>query len=182
MKGNKILSIWQALPFSSLKSLRVLLASSLFSFVCEVRLLSFSNNFGVCNRYPFGLQYVAQYSVGTSIRTLKTRTQFLRRPFQFSVNEVFRMKAEHFSFKRWKFWRFESLRNSRGRRRSVQVSKLFMANIYAVSRAVKLVLLRKGRVMCDIFKETVLFLKLDTKGSQVFRKFINSSWNSICLE
>ena len=28
-----------------------------------------------------------------------------------------------------------------------------MANIYAVSRAVKLVLLRKGRVMCDIFKE-----------------------------
>ena len=44
-------------------------------------------------------QYVAQYPDGTSIRTLETRTQFLRRPFQFSVNEVFRMKAEHFSFK-----------------------------------------------------------------------------------
>ena len=56
-------------------------------------------------------------------------------------------------------YRSESTRNSRRRRRSVQVSKLFMANIYAVYCAVKLVLLRKGRVMCDIFKETVLFLK-----------------------
>ena len=45
------------------------------------------------------LQYVAQYPDGTSIRTLKTKTQFLRRPFQLSVNEVFRMKAEHLSFK-----------------------------------------------------------------------------------
>ena len=45
------------------------------------------------------LQYVAQYPDGTSIRTLETKTQFLRRPFQFSVNEIFRMKAEHFSFK-----------------------------------------------------------------------------------
>ena len=45
------------------------------------------------------VQYVAQYPDGTSIRTLETKTQFLRRPFQFSVNEVFRMKAEHFSFK-----------------------------------------------------------------------------------
>jgi len=46
------------------------------------------------------LQYVdAQYSVATSSRTLKTKTQFLRRPFQLSVNEVFRIKAEHFSFK-----------------------------------------------------------------------------------
>ena len=45
------------------------------------------------------IQYVAQYPDGTSIRTLETKTQFLRRPFQFSVNEVFRMKAEHFSFK-----------------------------------------------------------------------------------
>ena len=43
--------------------------------------------------------YVAQYPAGTSMRPLKTKTQFLRRPFQFSVNEVFRMKAEHFSFK-----------------------------------------------------------------------------------
>ena len=45
------------------------------------------------------VQYVAQYPDGTSIRTLETKTQFLRRPFQFSVNEVLRMKAEHFSFK-----------------------------------------------------------------------------------
>ena len=45
------------------------------------------------------LQYVAQYPDGTSIWTLETKTQFLRRPFQFSVNEVFQMKAEHFSFK-----------------------------------------------------------------------------------
>ena len=45
------------------------------------------------------VQYVAQYPDGTSIRTLKTKTQFLRRPFQLSVNEVFRMKAEHLSFK-----------------------------------------------------------------------------------
>ena len=44
--------------------------------------------------------YVAQYPDGTNIRTLKTNTQFLRRPFQLSVNEVFRIKAEHFSFKR----------------------------------------------------------------------------------
>ena len=45
------------------------------------------------------VQYVAQYPDGTSIRTLKTKNQFLRRPFQLSVNEVFRMKAEHLSFK-----------------------------------------------------------------------------------
>ena len=45
------------------------------------------------------IQYVAQYPDSTSIRTLETKTQFLRRPFQFSVNEVFRMKAEHFNFK-----------------------------------------------------------------------------------
>ena len=43
--------------------------------------------------------YVAQYLAGTSMPPLKTKTQFLRRPFQFPVNEVFRMKAEHFSFK-----------------------------------------------------------------------------------
>ena len=48
--------------------------------------------------YALTVQYVAQYPDGTSIRTLETKTQFLRRPFQFSVNEVFRMKAEHFSF------------------------------------------------------------------------------------
>ena len=49
--------------------------------------------------FPRSIQYVAQYPDGTSIRTLETKTQFLRRPFQFSVNEVFRMKGEHFSFK-----------------------------------------------------------------------------------
>ena len=43
--------------------------------------------------------YVAQYPAGTGMRPLKTKTQFLRRPFQFSVNEVFWMKPEHFTFK-----------------------------------------------------------------------------------
>ena len=61
-----------------------------------------------------------------SIRTLKTKTQFLRRPFQLSVNEVFRMKANISALRR-RFWRVESLRNSRRRRRSVQVNKHFMA-------------------------------------------------------
>jgi len=89
------------------------------------------------------VQYVAQYPDGTSIRTLKTKTQFLRCSFQLSVNKVCRMKAEHFGYK-MKFWRVESLRNSRRRRRSVQVNKHFMANIYAVYCAVKLVLIRKG--------------------------------------
>ena len=46
------------------------------------------------------VQYVAQYPDGTSIRTLQTKTQFLRRPFQLSVNEVFRMKAESVSASR----------------------------------------------------------------------------------
>ena len=41
-----------------------------------------------------------RYSMLPSIRTLETKTQFLRRLFQFSVNKVFRMKAEHFSFKK----------------------------------------------------------------------------------
>ena len=45
------------------------------------------------------VQYVAQYPDSTSIGTLETKTQFWRRPFQFSVNEVCWMKAEHFSFK-----------------------------------------------------------------------------------
>ena len=47
----------------------------------------------------FRLLYVAQYPDGTSIQTLKTKTQFLGPPFQLSVNEVFQMKAEHFIFK-----------------------------------------------------------------------------------
>ena len=41
---------------------------------------------------PLGLAMT--YSMLPSIRPLKTKTQFLRRPFQFSVNEVFRIKAE----------------------------------------------------------------------------------------
>ena len=49
--------------------------------------------------FALPLQYVAQYPDGTSIRTLKTKTQFLRRPFQLSANEVFQKKAEHFTFK-----------------------------------------------------------------------------------
>ena len=52
-----------------------------------------------CLELRHALQYVAQYPDSTSIRTLETKTQFLRRPFQFSVNEVLQMKAEHFSFK-----------------------------------------------------------------------------------
>ena len=36
--------------------------------------------------------YVAQYPAGISMRPLENKTQFLRRPFQFSVNEVFRMQ------------------------------------------------------------------------------------------
>ena len=44
------------------------------------------------------------------------------------------------------------------RRRSVQVSELFMANIYAVYCAAKQVLFRNGVVICDIFKEIVLYI------------------------
>ena len=51
------------------------------------------------NKTKEEIQYVARYPDGTSIRTLETKTQFLRRPSQSSVNEVFRMKAEHFRFK-----------------------------------------------------------------------------------
>ena len=40
-----------------------------------------------------------EYSMLPSIRALKTKTQFLRGPFQISVNEVFQTKAEHFGFK-----------------------------------------------------------------------------------
>ena len=42
------------MPFSSLKCLLPLLASSLFSFFL-LSTINFSHNFGVCNRYPFGL-------------------------------------------------------------------------------------------------------------------------------
>ena len=100
------------------------------------------------------LQYVSQYPADTSIRPLKTKTQFLRRPFQLSVNELFRMKAEHFSFKKNVMVSLQLAKQCCRRRRSVQVSKLFMPNIYAVYCAAKLVLFRNGLVICDIFKET----------------------------
>ena len=74
------------------------------------------------------LQYVAQYPDGTSIRTLKTKTQFLRRPFSYRQTKYFKRKL-NISALRQKLWRVESLRNSRRRRRSVQVNKHFMANI-----------------------------------------------------
>ena len=48
------MSFQQTLPFSSLKSLLLLLASSLFSFL-PLSTINFSHNFVVCNRYPFGL-------------------------------------------------------------------------------------------------------------------------------
>ena len=68
------------------------------------------------------------------------------------------MEAEDFSFKMHVLAGY-SLRNSCRRRQSVQVSKLFMVNIYPVYCAVKLVVFKKGLVICDIFKETVLYLK-----------------------
>ena len=97
------------------------------------------------------VQYVAQYPDGTSIRTLTTETQFLRRPFQLSVNEVFRMKAEHFGFKMkvlasWKF-----AKQSQRTPFPVQVNKHFTANIYAVYCAVKI--LKEVR-----FSESLLIL------------------------
>ena len=72
-----------------------------FSFIYTNNCEHFHKWFGTLyrdNSVLMRVQYVAQYPDGTSIRTLKTKTQFLRRPFQFSVNEVFRIKAEHFSF------------------------------------------------------------------------------------
>ena len=72
-----------------------------FSFIYTNKCEHFHKWFGTLyrdNSVLMRVQYVAQYPDGTSIRTLKTKTQFLRRRFQFSVNEVFRMKAEHFSF------------------------------------------------------------------------------------
>ena len=48
------MSLKQTLPFSSLKSLLLLLASSLFSFLL-LSTITFTHYFVVCNRYPFGL-------------------------------------------------------------------------------------------------------------------------------
>ena len=71
----------------------------LFSLTCSVDFFMLSPYRPLKVSYCICLQYVAQYPDGTSIRKLKTKTQFLRRTFQLSVNEVFRMKAEHFGFK-----------------------------------------------------------------------------------
>ena len=48
------MSLKQTLPFSSLKSLLLLLASSLFSFLL-LSTITFTHYFVVCNRYPIGL-------------------------------------------------------------------------------------------------------------------------------
>ena len=67
------------------------------------------------------------------------------------------MKVEHFSFKMKVLASLKLAKQSQKRLFCDQVSKLFLANIYAVYCTVKLVLLRKGWEMCDIFKETVLY-------------------------
>ena len=66
-----------------------------------------------------------------SIRLLKAKTQFLQRPFQFSVNNYFEWKMKISALK-CNLWRVYRVRNSCRRCRSVQVSKLYLANIYAV--------------------------------------------------
>ena len=112
------------------------------------------------------------YSMLPSIRTvpvsahLKQKPNFWRALFQFSGNEVFRMKAEHFSFKMKVFASLKLAKQSQKTRfcsGQVQVSKLFMANICDVYCAVKLVLLSKrvGNVWyfqrnCFIFKVKTL--------------------------
>ena len=63
------------------------------------------------------------------------------RPYQFLVNKVFRMEAEEFSFK-MQVLAVYGRTNSCRRRRSVQASKLFMANIYAFHCTVKLVVFK----------------------------------------
>ena len=120
--------------------------------------------FGTQKSYTLPVHTNTEYSMLPSIPTvpvsghLKQKLDFWGALFSSRKTKYFEWKLNISALRR-KFWRFESLRNSRGRRRSVQVSKLLMANIYAVYCAVKLVLLRKGMAMWDIFKETVLFLK-----------------------
>ena len=74
---------------------RGLLWRFFFLFTVFTRLLQgFSGGCGGSSFFFLGffprVQYVVQYPDGTSIRTLETKTEFLRRSFQFSVNEVFR--------------------------------------------------------------------------------------------
>ena len=76
-------------------------------------------------------------------RQLKQKLNFWGALFSYRWTRYFEWKLNISAF-RWRFWGVESFRNSRRRGRSVQVNKHFMANIYAVYCAVKLVLLRKG--------------------------------------
>ena len=62
------------------------------------------------------------------------------------------------------------MRNSCRRRRSVQVSQIFMANIYAVYCAVKLMLFKYRLVKCDSFKEILKYLRLGYLKKLNFQK------------
>ena len=74
---------------------------------------------------------------------LKRKLNFWGALFRYRWTKYFERKL-NISALRWRFCRVESLQNSRKRPCSVQVNKHFMANIYAVYCAVKLVLLGKG--------------------------------------
>ena len=112
------------------------------------------------------VQYVAQYPDGTSIRTLKTKTQFLRRPFQLSVNEVFRMKAEHFSFKMkvlasWK------------------LAKQSQKTPFCSSLSIKAFLRVRGEEILDgsLFRFHLSPFPLETPDTQaILFRWINISW------
>ena len=88
----------------------------------------------------FLICFFCSYSMLPSIRTVPVSGHLKqKRNFEAPFSAIGKQ-----SISNERFWRVESLRNSRRRRRSVQVNKHFMANIYAVYCAVKLVLLRKG--------------------------------------
>ena len=74
---------------------------------------------------------------------LKRKLNFWGALFRYRWTKYFERKL-NISALRWRFCRVESLQNSRKRPCSVQVNKHFMANIYTVYCAVKLVLLGKG--------------------------------------
>ena len=62
------------------------------------------------------------------------------------------------------------MRNSCRGRRSVQVSQIFMANIYVVYCAVKLVLFKYRLVKCDSFKDILKYLRLGYLKKFNFKK------------
>ena len=66
------------------------------------------------------------------------------------------------------------MRNSCRGRRSVQVSQIFMANIYVVYCAVKLVLFKYRLVKCDSFKDILEYLRLGYLKKFNFKKKINN--------